>query len=381
MRGKLTVFLFFVLLISLTSCNNNQRNCRSGIAFTGLTKNRLKVLITEIVPEGKYSVDTLELIPENENCYELSKDVSSLYQIRIKDKSLWLILEPGKKVTLDVSVMKFIDSPQSSRFNILMQQIKLINDSAIENMNLYVVYDPRIHQPNYRDSILSLVLSSKKKIELLSEEYIRSYPASPASLVLIFNRFGMNPVFNVQTQTELFCLMDRAMSLNENKSIHFHYLKDYINKAGPGIERQKHLDSLINNRLMAPHVSLPDHNGVLRRLEEFKGKNLVLFFWAAGEPYSLSAFKSLLRYYPVIRKNNYEILGISFDQNAELWKTTIANASSSWINLHEPGYPNSETASNYCVEGRLPLFYILDTNGNFVNSYTEVGELLKVFIK
>lgn len=74
---------------------------------------------------------------------------------------------------------------------------------------------------------------------------------------------------------------------------------------------------MLQTNIPAPSFSLPDQDGNIRRLEDFKGKKVVLYFYpkdnTSGCTKQACAFSEL---FPHFREKGAEIIGISKDSVA-----------------------------------------------------------------
>jgi peroxiredoxin len=110
------------------------------------------------------------------------------------------------------------------------------------------------------------------------------------------------------------------------------------------------------------------------KLSDYKGKNLVLFFWTTWCPYCVREMKKLAREYPEIKSNGYELLAVNVGEKP--------NSVKKFINKNAINFPivfdkDMNVSFAYNVIG-LPTFFIIGKNqevltmGNmFPNDYKE----------
>jgi thiol-disulfide isomerase/thioredoxin len=120
-----------------------------------------------------------------------------------------------------------------------------------------------------------------------------------------------------------------------------------------------------------PEIALPAPDGVLHRLSDYRGKLLVVNFWATWcEPCrrEMPLLSSLKREHA---KDGFEIVGIAIDQRADVAK---------YVSDHPTGYPILEgekgglrAANAFGMDVVLPFSVFADRSGQIIT--LKVGEL------
>ena len=132
--------------------------------------------------------------------------------------------------------------------------------------------------------------------------------------------------------------------------------------------------------IKAPDVSLPDENGVIRTLEEFRGKKIVLYFYSKDN--TSGCTKQACNYsdiYPMIKEKNAVVIGVSKD-SSESHKKFKDKYSLPFILLSDT---ELKTIKDYDVWGEKTMYgrktfgvvrttYVIDENGVIVNSRGKV---------
>jgi len=115
----------------------------------------------------------------------------------------------------------------------------------------------------------------------------------------------------------------------------------------------------------APAFSLATPTGKLMGPADFKGKYLVLDFWASWcKPCRINS-PAMVKLYKKYKDQNVEILGVSLDQNADKWKEAIKDDSYTWPQVSDLKMWDSEAAKLYKVES-IPTLVLLDKEGKIV---------------
>ncbi|RLD78386.1 MAG: hypothetical protein DRJ10_10435 [Bacteroidetes bacterium] len=154
-----------------------------------------------------------------------------------------------------------------------------------------------------------------------------------------------------QTPLDSIQLVIDGFSDEVKKSEYHHYLIDLYEKI-----------KLTDIGQKAPDFKLPSQNGEMVRLSSFKGKYVLLDFWASWCAPCRIANKELIEVYDKFKDKNFEIVAVSIDENKDAWLKAIEKDGSQWVHLSSLKGWNSETAQTYGVRA-VPQSFLLDTNG------------------
>ena len=122
----------------------------------------------------------------------------------------------------------------------------------------------------------------------------------------------------------------------------------------------------------APQFELKDLNGRIVRLSDYKGKVVVINFWATWCPPCRAEMPDLVRYQRQYRKQGLQIIGITYEPES---KTLVRRFARS-LKVNYPivlGSPQIKT--RFSSEENLPLTVVIDRDGKI--SDVIVGILLR----
>lgn len=112
----------------------------------------------------------------------------------------------------------------------------------------------------------------------------------------------------------------------------------------------------------APEFSLPDTAGVMVSLSDFKGKYVLLDFWASWCPPCRRENPNVVKEFNTYKDKNFTVLGISLDNNKEKWMQAIADDGLTWTHVSDLKFWDSEIPALYGVRG-IPANVLLDPDG------------------
>ena len=130
---------------------------------------------------------------------------------------------------------------------------------------------------------------------------------------------------------------------------------------------------------VAPEFSLPDTAGVSVSLSDFRGKYVLLDFWASWCPPCRRENPNVVKAFQQYKDKNFTIIGISLDKDKAKWQKAIADDQLTWTHVSDLKFWDSEIPALYGVRG-IPANVLLDPNGVII-ARNITGEALQNTLK
>lgn|SRR5690606_12830873 len=134
----------------------------------------------------------------------------------------------------------------------------------------------------------------------------------------------------------------------------------------------------------APDFTRKDVRGNPVSLKQFRGKYVVLQFWASWcKPCRASSGK-LLHLYNQYHGSNFDMISISIDNDKDLWMNAIAeDRIYLWSNILDDIAGDSSVYRMFGLDA-VPNYFLIDPDGKIVNRYITVNalqhELEEIFV-
>ena len=122
--------------------------------------------------------------------------------------------------------------------------------------------------------------------------------------------------------------------------------------------------------------ALPDVDGNLVSANSYRGKTLLIDFWASWCGPCRKVNPELMELYEYYRNRDFEILGISLDKSNEKWKRAILDDGLIWGNLIDSDEFKGMVASKYNINS-LPSNLLIDEKGKIVAVDISIKNLKK----
>lgn len=191
------------------------------------------------------------------------------------------------------------------------------------------------------------------------KEYISKHPSSAGAAAIIYDRFIAYPNFPVAT--ELFA----SLTKDAQQSV-----------IGSSITKAIAIDAKTAKGKLAPAFSMADKDGKIVHLSDFKGKYVLIDFWASWCGPCRKENPNVVAAYKKYHDKGFEIIGISLDSNKEAWLKAVDKDGLTWTHVSDLKGWQCATATTYGVKA-VPASFLIDPNGKVVGKDLRGEELNK----
>jgi len=318
-----------LLVVFLVSCNTNKNNENEGYLING---------VIEGVPDGKAVLARLDLVTNERVDVDTTEIKNGKFTFKGSLESPYL-----HTIFLNEEPQIFFFLENSHiEIKAKLNEIKNMKITGSKEDSLFRSY-------KYID-----IFDRKKGMEIMLNHSDYSFAAFAA-----YYQFQM---YNIDIDTLDMIVNNFKEPIT--KSAYYKHLKKIL----PTIKR-------VAIAQPAPEFSIPNTEDKLVSLDDFKGKYVLLDFWASWCAPCRAANPGLVETYHRFSKSNFTIVGISVDKDRERWIKAIKADKLPWTNLSNlDGW--DEVSTKYGVKA-VPQNFLLDPEGIIIAKNIEKEDLVK----
>lgn len=344
-------------------------NTENGAPGAGAKKGKTKVLLEEIPYGGDLSpviIDSAGLDEKNgEVVLQGNGKQETIYQLIVEDGPFMLLINDNSNINVDVDLARqenYYTVTGSEASNMLKNFIADYGTKTTQVNRSFEALDS-LKRLSASDSMMIIYTGKKNKAMDGINSYLRQ--------TITDSKHPALSLFALGWASRSLPQQDFELSLNEvlKKFPDHEVLKKLktsydMQKVQQADQRKKQeTASLVGS--MAPELNLPDSTGKIVSLAAYRGKYLLIDFWASWcgpcrqeNPHVVEAFGRF-------RDRNFAVLGVSIDREREPWLKAIKDDGLAWTHVSDLKYWESKAVQIYHFEG-IPYNVLVDPQGKII---------------
>lgn len=338
--------------IIFNACNKENNRCVSGEIKGGEGKT---VYLDQLTSQAAVTVDSAVIDKDGQFAFSKFKPTLNFYRIRMEPQNFTiLILDSTDKVnyTADAKILadaKIIGSSETdvfNEFNAVGKKYKKSVDSLQQFFQSELMKNPN-------DSLK--INQLKTEVDKVYQEIISKWADELAAKVKQHKDKFASIIALQMLDPQKYLGVYQELEKNLGAKYPQHPMVQMLHK----IVAQQ---SALSPGTPCPEIALPDPNGKEIRLSSFKGKVVLIDFWASWCKPCRVEMPNVIALYKKYKDKGFEIFGVSLDKDKASWVKAIKEDGITWPQVSDLKFWNSEVVPVFNVEA-IPFTVLVDKNG------------------
>lgn len=346
----LTCTLLSALLLGLYSCKDDK-----AFNIEGKITNPDGVKKAFLLRADTNQVSIIDSVELKDGKFEFKNQsaTSNLFKLRIGQSLFDLIAKNGDDIKFETDLKN--DSHEytisgSQESDKIKEFNTFSNVYSGKNAQLVNEFQTKANGKN-QDSLLKIYQPVfEKNMGEYSKEVLKFIDANKKSLAAFYAAMSLDP--NKYEQQ----LVAYADGLKDEFKDHAS-VQQFI--------RQMEAVKPLSVGHKAPEFSIKDANGKEVKLSDYKGKYVMLDFWASWCGPCRQENPNVVRLYNTYKGKGFNILGISLDESKESWQRAIADDKLTWQHVSDLQKWDGPVEQTYRIQA-IPSNFIIDPQGNII---------------
>ena len=363
------IALMLFIAVTLFSCKGKTDEKAFEVSGT-ITNNTAVMIYLEQLPMAATQgtvVDSVKLGKDGKFSLKAGAAESCIYNLRL-DRSNYpfaSVINDVKKVTVDVTFSKdntefpekyeVKGSPASNS----MKDFMFAFNSKLQGIYYKDQQMDSLQKAGVKDSSIMMVQQERMKLtadaKTLAEATLQQ-STNPALTMFLLGYYQSNaniPGYQLAGLSE-----EEVRQIVNDLAVKF-----------PSHTRlaaiQKSLTGMVGSQ--APEIDLPDPNGNPVKLSSFRGKYVLVDFWASWCGPCRKENPNVVKAWNKFKGKNFAILGVSLDrpEGKEQWKQAIMQDNLTWTHISDLQFWSSVVVPLYHISG-IPYNVLVDPDGKII---------------
>jgi len=382
--------LFALLILSLLflACDRKQNDKSFAVIKGTYHASNSTLYLDEVHASFVKRLDSAELSSGEAFEFKVSSPDYTLFKLVHDDLyPLIVVAKNGDTVTIDQT-----DDPAwpyrvkgNEETMLLSEYFEKLNRDEHKVDSLSLIFLNSRSNPDFlaiREDLNQAFIDIHEAHRQWAREFVSQHPGSFAALVMINSFFKEFLLFDQKDDFKYYNMVANGVMKTMPANQYAIDLNAHVQK----IRKQNEVDSAAMIRL-APGKKAPDFNVFTEdntqiNPADFRGKNLLIYFWTSHSAPSRQANPYIKEIYGQYHSEGLELITISFDRSKEMWTSAISLDELPGTHCIDTRGPGSPIQTLFNIKMHLPLYFLIDKHGiiyssgrDFKKLDMEVGEL------
>ena len=349
--------IFFILPALIISCNQDSKIIEGNLSNQ---KEETTLFLEKLFPElNPIFIDSCQ-VKDGIFSFDVQEENIGIYKLyHTANNFAILILKNGDNINLDLNLnnLELYSGNGSDEIEGYVEILNIFNNTKLSEDSLRIIYQKAEGTPD-QQMVMERVMNRYNELMFRKNNDLKKYISNNsnnfASILALINLGSIDEYFDLYKST--------------NDSLLKYYPE---NNWTSNIKQELKVKESTAIGAIAPNFTINDTKGNPVSLSSFRGKYVLIDFWASWCKPCRDANPNLVRLYNKYKSQGFEIIGISLDDTTKSinekanWINAIEKDNIEWIQLSDLIGSESESAKIYGVKS-IPSTFLIDKNGEII---------------
>lgn len=363
-----TLLTITAAAFGLASCSDTDQG---GFELKGQFKNgNGERLILEKLSQQPVAVDSAVIDSEGNFVFKNYVPKIGFYRIKVSEENFaMLVLDSAQRVTVTGDIKDLGNTYKvegSDETSLFMQftDVSRKRDKRVDSLNqiAQTLMEPFRNNPEKLDSISATFEAPYNAIMRPVNDEVAAIITKNASMYA-----SLIAVQSLEPDLygEVYRTLDQGLIKKFPKDKNVKNFHDFVGRT-----------LALSVGQVAPEIELADTDGKLIKLSAFRGKVVLIDFWASWCGPCRKEMPNVVKAYAKYKGKGFEIFGVSLDKEKVNWVEAIKTDGITWPQVSDLQQWSSSVVSLYAIQG-IPYTVLLDKEGKIIAKNLRGDELDK----
>lgn len=367
MKNTKVVSSLIYILSFLISCNNTAKN--EFLINGELSGNAAKkVYLYEILPDEIIVIDSASII-NGKFKFKVQQSQTSFYKISFNQEvKIDFMAKASDMLSVSGDFTKGIESfviAGSEENKVFQEMNKRLRECYKITDSLSKILTNSVYEPDY-EMIKNNIDTAYYHMFNNHKEWLRkTIIANKNSLLSIkafYETLGNKRFFDNHQDFDLMTIIYTELNASCKENVHVIQFNSKFEKIKEEIEADKKIKAALKPGKPVPQMSFFTNEKGVVSTTDFKGENLIIYFWGFMSKPSIDEFSKMNAF---VKKNKVEVMSISLNPNAEDALAFSQQKMPYAICVNEEKMFESQAARIFDVKS-VPYCFLINAEGNIV---------------